>query len=1083
MTDSGFERVREVYLAVSGLDPAARRAALDAMCDGDVSVRQEVESLLASEPTRGFLEPPALPDPSPAHGGQEPAVPMEMPKAIGPYKLLQVIGEGGFGVVYMAEQERPVRRRVALKLIRLGMDTKHVLARFEAERQALAMMDHPNIARVLDAGATESGRPYFVMELVRGVPITEYCDHEKLGTRARLELFIAVCRAVQHAHQKGIIHRDIKPSNILVTLHDGLPVPKVIDFGIAKATSARLTERTLFTEFRQFIGTPEYMSPEQAEMSGLDVDTRSDIYSLGVLLYELLSGGTPLDAKVLRSAGYADMQKMIRDFEPVRPSIRLSASAEATTTAARNRGVGVAELKRSLSGDLDWIALKALEKDRSRRYETAAAFAADVERFLRDEPVEARPPSIAYRARKFIRRNSGAVAVVSIVVIGLVVSASALGVLYTRERAALIRANEAEVRERSLREQAQANLDRALKSDEQARVSLERSDRVKELLKSALGAGSPNETGWSRETPASEVLLQFQKSLTEHESEDPEVMAELLDVLGDSYVQLGMNTQALVARRRAVELARPIWMPGDERMVDALLDLAWIEYETGGTDACRADVEEVLALRDPGEVAPKNLVRAYYILANTYANAVNADRAIELYQRALEIGASAPGSTPQGDAGIRDGLANALFQASRFAESLELSNQLTSEFPLHSTASFNDLRRWHRHAVRLWDLGRNKDAIDTMLRVAEVSDRVLGPQHSDTTSRWHAAAEWLVYDGRPDVARSILDRMLSVVDTEHRMVEHAKMLKVAAWSAFALENSAEADTRLREAIDVSIANTLIGFDSPGFIWRDAQVWRLTMLRSAWADDVVRRAVGLVVNDHLTSMEPGSEDAQKWIDWSELRWDLVRHGDESGPVRSGGLSELRALRDLPDGLYAMRIRAPRESSDPIDCVGWFLLADWTVREFTIEGYAPDHSDRFDAGAEHPDISRTERYLEYTWMPILRPGSITRNVGYGVIAEADILLPAGEYRASITSDDGERLSVDGEKLTEEWLGRSTSTDVESMFAEADRSQRWRVEYFQGADFAFLRLGVEPISEFARPTLSRLGITEPGASVGSP
>ena len=327
---------------------------------------------------------------------------------IGPYKLLEQIGEGGFGVVFMAEQQRPVRRRVALKVIKPGMDTRQVIARFEAERQALALMDHPNIARVLDAGATESGRPYFVMELVRGIPLSEFCDQNRLTVGERLELFITVCHAVQHAHQKGIIHRDIKPNNVLVTLHDGTPVAKVIDFGVAKATGQQLTEKTLFTSFAQMIGTPLYMSPEQAEMSGLDVDTRSDIYSLGVMLYELLTGTTPFDQERMRTAGYDEVRRIIREEEPAKPSARISTLNRAATTVSANRKSDPSRLSQLFRGELDWIVMKALEKDRNRRYETAAAFAADVQRYLDDEAVEACPPSARYRFRKFARRNKAA---------------------------------------------------------------------------------------------------------------------------------------------------------------------------------------------------------------------------------------------------------------------------------------------------------------------------------------------------------------------------------------------------------------------------------------------------------------------------------------------------------------------------------------------------------------------------------------------------------------------------------------------------------------------------------------------------
>jgi serine/threonine protein kinase len=347
---------------------------------------------------------------------------------IGPYKLLEQLGEGGFGFVYMAEQQQPVRRKVALKVLKPGMDTKQVVARFEAERQALALMDHPHIAHVLDAGATDSGRPFFVMELIRGVPITQFCDDNRLTPRERLELFVTVCQAVQHAHQKGIIHRDLKPSNVLVTLLDGNPVVKVIDFGIAKALGhERLTDKTLFTGFAQMIGSPLYMSPEQAEMSGQDVDTRADIYALGVLLYELLTGSTPFDKERLKEASYDEIRRIIREEEPAKPSTRISTLGQAATTVSANRKSEPKRLSQVFRGELDWIVMKALEKDRNRRYESASALAADVQRYLSDEPVQACPPSVGYRLHKFARRYrlpvSVAAALVLLLMAGVVVSA------------------------------------------------------------------------------------------------------------------------------------------------------------------------------------------------------------------------------------------------------------------------------------------------------------------------------------------------------------------------------------------------------------------------------------------------------------------------------------------------------------------------------------------------------------------------------------------------------------------------------------------------------------------------------------
>ncbi|TAK97085.1 MAG: serine/threonine protein kinase, partial [Verrucomicrobia bacterium] len=389
------------------------------------------------------------------------------------YRLLQMMGEGGCGVVYMAEQEKPVRRRVALKVIKLGMDTKSVIARFEAEQQALALMDHPNIARVLDAGATDSGRPYFVMELVRGTKLTTYCDQHQLSIRKRLNLFVQVCHAIQHAHQKGVIHRDIKPSNILVTSHDGVAVPKVIDFGIAKAIEGRLTEQTLFTPSEHFIGTPAYMSPEQAEFSGLDVDTRSDIYSLGVLLYELLTGKTPFDQKELIASGVEAMRRILREREPLSPSNKLKElRADEWTETATRRRCEPARLKSLLSGDLDWIVMKALEKDRRRRYETANGLALDVMRYLEHEPVVASPPSRLYRLQKLVRRNRVAFAAGGVVTVALVACSVVSTWLFLKERDARRLAETAEQQKNSLQKEAE-HLDQLRQAAEDRQKLLE----------------------------------------------------------------------------------------------------------------------------------------------------------------------------------------------------------------------------------------------------------------------------------------------------------------------------------------------------------------------------------------------------------------------------------------------------------------------------------------------------------------------------------------------------------------------------------------------------------------------------------
>jgi serine/threonine protein kinase/tetratricopeptide (TPR) repeat protein len=415
-------------------DPAERARFVVQACSGDRKLLAEVEALLRSHDSRSLLDAPLLD----AGAVESQNYVTEGPgTVIGRYKLLEKIGEGGMAVVYMAEQTEPIRRKVALKVIKLGMDTRQVIARFEAERQALALMDHPSIAKVLDAGATETGRPYFVMELVQGVSITEYCDKNSLSIKDRLALFVEVCHAVQHAHQKGIIHRDIKPSNVMVTRHDGKPIPKVIDFGIAKATNQRLTEKTLFTRYAHIIGTPAYMSPEQAELSDLDIDTRSDIYSLGVLLYELLTGTTPFREEELRKAGYIEMQRVIREQEPAKPSTRLSTLSDTLTDVAKRHGCTPDLLRKALRGDLDWIVMKSLEKDRARRYETTNSLAEDIRRHVDCEPVSARPPSSWYRGKKLLQRHGKLVAVLVAVAMALVIAAVVSTSLYVRMRRAL----------------------------------------------------------------------------------------------------------------------------------------------------------------------------------------------------------------------------------------------------------------------------------------------------------------------------------------------------------------------------------------------------------------------------------------------------------------------------------------------------------------------------------------------------------------------------------------------------------------------------------------------------------------------
>ena len=546
-----LNREQEIFSAALERATEAERAAfLDSACAGWPEGRTRIAALLrAADAAGGFLA-----------GGEAP-VPEGPGARIGRYHLHERIGEGGFGVVYRAEQEQPVRRTVALKIIKLGMDTRAVIARFEAERQALAMMNHPHIARVLDAGATEAGRPYFVMELVHGVPITTFCNEHRLGLAERLELFLQVCRAVHHAHQKGIIHRDLKPSNILVTPADGRPASKVIDFGIAKATHEPLTDKTLLTRLHVFLGTPAYMSPEQVGAGGSDVDTRSDIFSLGALLYELLTDSPALDTKALLAAGYAEIQRAIHHDDPVPPSQRIATlGPEARQTAADARRCPPARLVAELRGDLDRIVLKCLEKDRTRRYETTEDLARDITRYLHNEPVLARPATPVYRTMKFVRRNRRGVLTGFLAVTLL----SGLGIVHTHRLAV----------ERDL-----------------AQAEARKTAKVSELLTDIVTSSDPYRT------PTTQGMLEESAGRVREEfAAQPDVRAEILNAIGRVHLRRGELDQAQPLLEEALVAARAIGRP-DPRLAQTLSNLGMLRFERGHGEQAVPLLTEALDLR------------------------------------------------------------------------------------------------------------------------------------------------------------------------------------------------------------------------------------------------------------------------------------------------------------------------------------------------------------------------------------------------------------------------------------------------------------------------------------------------------
>jgi serine/threonine protein kinase/tetratricopeptide (TPR) repeat protein len=682
-----------------------RRAYLERACGADHELRRLVEKLLRAEPkAAAFLEQSLAESHAPAVTVDDPPLSEVPGTVIGPYKLLEQIGEGGMGSVWMAEQTEPIRRRVALKVVKEGMDSRQVLARFDAERQALALMEHPNIAKVLDAGRTPSGRPYFVMELVKGKPITNYCDEQRLGVRERLDLFGEVCRAVQHAHQKGIIHRDIKPSNVLVAPYDGKPVVKVIDFGVAKATGQRLTDKTLFTGFGALVGTPEYMSPEQAEVNNQDIDTRSDIYSLGVLLYELLTGSTPLTRKRLQEAPILEVLRVIREEEPPRPSTRLAESKETLPSISAQRQTEPAKLTKLVRGELDWIAMKALEKDRNRRYETANGFAMDVQRYLADEPVQACPPSASYRLRKFVRRNKGALLAVAVVLLAVVG-----GIVGTTWQ--LLRAERAVAAEKTANEMTNKRL-----------TQVEKGNEILASIFADVEVDEVREGDQPLEAVLAQRLVQAADQLEGESVGEPLAVAALQERLGKSLMSLGFADRAIPILQK-----------------------------------CRQTLLETLGGDHPATLSTTGN------LAQCYQDTGKLDLALSLFEQTLPLIKDRLGPDHPDTLGCMNGLGVTYFLAEKLdlalpllEETLRLRKARFGPDDLFTLSSMNSL------AVAYEDAGRFEQSLPLKKEVVRLEKTRFGPDHPKTISGMNNLAAGYGAAGQVDLALRLFEETFAL---------------------------------------------------------------------------------------------------------------------------------------------------------------------------------------------------------------------------------------------------------------------------------------------------------------------------------